>query len=76
MFGILDSHEILPMLAGYFFRINLCLMTNRQKETTDAIYSNPQLLFRLIDHSEHMSIASSIQLYLNLDINKHPSVEN
>ena len=33
VFSILDNNEILPLLAGYFFRVNLCLMNNRQKET-------------------------------------------
>ena len=36
----------------------------------------PHLIFKLVEHAGHMSIANTIQLYLNLDINKHQSVEN
>ena len=31
LFQCLSEHEILPVLAGYIFRVNLCLMNNRQK---------------------------------------------
>lgn len=76
MFGFLDGKDLLPMLAGYFFRVNICLMNNRQKETVETLYAKPHLLMKLVDHAEHMPIANVIQLYLNLDINKHVSVEN
>ena len=29
MFTILDQNEILPLLAGYFFRANLCILNNK-----------------------------------------------
>ena len=31
---------------------------------------------KLVDHVEHMSIANTIQLFLNLDINKHQTADN
>lgn len=71
MFKLLDAPEVLPLLAGYLFRANICLLNNRQKETIDKIYSMPQVFSKLIDHSYLMSITNIIQLFLNLDLNKH-----
>ncbi len=71
LFGLLDQQEILPLLGGYFFRTNLCLLNNKYKETLDRIYSRPNIFHRLIAHSEHMAISNSIQLFLNLDVNKN-----
>jgi hypothetical protein len=31
----------------------------------------PHVFSKLIEHSYHMSIANIIQLFINLDINKH-----
>lgn len=31
LFSMLEQTEILPLLAGYFFRTNLCLLNNRYK---------------------------------------------
>jgi hypothetical protein len=70
LFSILDQQEILPLLAGYFFRTNLCLLNNRYKETIERVYSHPKIFQNLIGHSEHMAVSNTIQLFLNLDINK------
>jgi len=67
---MLEQSEVLPLLAGYFFRTNLCLLNNRYKEVIDRIYSNTKIFQNLINHSEYMAISNTIQLFLNLDINK------
>lgn len=72
LFSLLDQSELLPLLAGYFFRTNLCLLNNRYKETIDRVYAKPRILHNLLRHSEHMAISNTIQLFLNLDINKSP----
>lgn len=33
----------------------------------------PNVFSKLIEHSYYMPIANIIQLYLNLDLNKHPT---
>jgi len=71
MMGMLEGDEILPLLAGYFFRANLCLLNNKYKETVDRVYSNPKVFTNLINHSDNMAISNTIQLFLNLDINKN-----
>jgi hypothetical protein len=71
MFKMLDQEEVLPLLAGYFFRTNLCLLNNKYKETVERIYSRPKVFHQLIAHSHHMALSNSIQLFLNLDINKN-----
>ena len=70
LFSLLDQQELLPLLAGYFFRTNLCLLNNRYKETVDRVYAKPRILHNLLRHSEHMAISNTVQLFLNLDINK------
>ena len=30
--------QIIPLLAGYFLRVNICLLNNKYKETIDYIY--------------------------------------
>lgn len=73
LFSLLDQPELLPLLAGYFFRANLCLLNNRYKETIDRVYAKPRILHNLLRHSEHMAVSNTIQLFLNLDINKGPA---
>jgi hypothetical protein len=70
IFNILHESEILPLLGGYFFRTNICLLNNRYKETLERVYLKPHLLSHLINHANQMPICNTIQLYLNLDINK------
>ena len=70
MFNLLYESEVLPLLAGYFFRTNICLLNNRYKETLDRVYLKPHLLNQLINHANQMPICNTIQMYLNLDINK------
>ena len=62
---------MLPLLAGYFFRTNLCLLNNKYKETVDRVFSSPRVFAGLIAHSDNMAISNTIQLFLNLDINKN-----
>ena len=62
---------MLPLLAGYFFRANLSLLNNKYKETVDRIYGHPRYFRGLVEHSDSMAISNTIQLYLNLDINKN-----
>lgn len=76
LFSVLDQHDILPLLAGYFFRTNLCLLNNRYKETIDRVYSKPKIFHSLIRHSEHMAISNTVQLFLNLDINKSTTMQS
>lgn len=71
LFGMLEQDELLPLLAGYFFRTNLCLLNNKYKETVERVYARPKIFQQLINHSNHMAISNSIQLFLNLDINKN-----
>ena len=76
LFGLLEGEEVLPLLAGYFFRTNLCLLNNRYKETVERVYSRPGVFDRLIAHSEHMAVSNTIQLFLNLDTSKNPSSDD
>ena len=72
MFEALDGEEeVLPLLAGYFFRANLTLLNNKYKETVERIYSRPRYFQRLIVHSDNMAVSNTIQLFLNLDVNKN-----
>lgn len=71
LFRMLDGDEVLPLLAGYFFRANLSLLNNKYKETVDQIYSQLRFFEGLVRHSGNMAISNTIQLYLNLDINKN-----
>jgi hypothetical protein len=72
MCSMVDQEEVLPLLAGYFFRANLCLLNNKYKETIDRIYGNPRYFHRMIGHAQHMAISNTIQLFLNLDSSKNP----
>lgn len=71
MMSMLDQQEVLPLLAGYFFRTNLCLLNNKYKETVDRVYANSKVFKSLIANSDNMAISNTIQLFLNLDINKN-----
>ena len=75
LFRALDGQEILPLLAGYFFRTNLCLYNNRYKETVERVYAEPAIFNKMINHSEHMAISGTIVLYLNLDTSKSSTSE-
>lgn len=37
----------------------------------DRVYASPRVFSGLIAHSENMAISNTIQLFLNLDINKN-----
>ena len=68
---MLDQKEILPLLASYFFRANLCLFNNKCKETIEHVYQSPAVFQKLIQHSSHSAISNTLQLYLSLDMNKN-----
>ena len=70
LFNILYEVEVLPLLAGYFYRAVLSIMNNKYKETIDRLYSKPQSVYKMLDHCYHMPIAGVVQMTINLDVNK------
>lgn len=40
----LRKGEVLPLLAGYFNRVNFTLCRTRYKEVLESVYSSPQYL--------------------------------
>jgi hypothetical protein len=57
-------------MAGYFFRVNECLLRSKTKETVDAIYLKEDTLQLVLKHADNMAIVNSMQIFINLDNNK------
>lgn len=51
MFDMLTKPDVLPLLAGYFNRVNFTLCRTRYKEALESVYSSPQYLELLIAHA-------------------------
>lgn len=64
--------QVLPMLAGYFLRVNICLLNNKYRETIDCMYENERNFELLLENSHSLSITNTLQVYLNLDLTKNP----
>lgn len=66
LFRLLEQKEIMPILGGYFVRIICVLLKQKYKEILDFVYSKPDLLKSMIDHTSNISITQSLQMFLCL----------
>lgn len=71
MFEMFKKTEILPLLAGYFYRVNSVLFRTRYNQMLDSVFSSNQYLQQLFSHSYHSSIASCLTYYLCIDSAKN-----
>jgi hypothetical protein len=71
LYSLLDQRAPLLLLsAGYFFRVNNCLLNLRFKEITDFVYSRPEMFKKLLQHSQIVSVTNTVQILLSLDASK------
>lgn len=71
LFDMLAKPDVLPMLAGYFNRVNFTLCRTRYKQALDSVYSSQQYLELLIEHADIEAIANCLPLYLCVETAKN-----
>lgn len=71
MFDMLKGGDVLPLLAGYFNRVNFTLCRTRYKEALESIYSSSVYLELLVSHSYLESLANCLPLYLCVETSKN-----
>ena len=64
------------MLAGYFLRVNICLLNNKYREAIDVMYENIHNFELLLENTYNLSITNTLQVYLNLDLTKNSQTSN
>ena len=64
MFDMLKSSDVLPLLAGYFYRANLAICRSNYKEVLELVFSSKQYLELLIEHSYLLTISDCLTLFL------------